>query len=165
MKPSLLVLNGHSQETMPFDASWQAHIHTLAHDSLPILALQTTPSPILSLSIERRRSGILPTLLEILFTNGTNSSLSLAWQTFFVTDGSIGETFLLITHPKSSIRLRFGHFRHLPVLEAIAQTGQLAVVRDGGMLVTLSCNASDIQEHLAWIRLSQQTTAQEGLLH
>ena len=159
MFPSLLILQGNTCEETTLHTTWKAQIDSLAHKALPVFAVQTNPLPTISLLLERRERAEVRALLHLLRHSDVVKSLRLHWQTFFALDKSVQESFLIITSadtPAQQFQLRFLHSQHRQLLEAIAQSGQIAIT--GKMdepPVVFPFHVPELSSHLAWIQAQQ----------
>ncbi len=165
MLPSLLILQGNTCEKTTLHPTWKAQIDSLAHRALPIFVLRTKPLPTLCLLLERRERAEVRALLHLLRQNNAAGSLFLHWQTFFALDKSVQESFLVITSadtPDQQFQLRFLHSQHGQFLEAIAQSGQVAITgKTDEAPAVFPFDASELSSHLTWIQTQQMESVDE----
>ena len=165
MPPSLLILQGNTCEKTTLHPTWKAQIDSFAHKALPIFVLRMNPLPTLCLLLERRERAEVRSLLHLLRQGNATASLFLHWQTFFALDKSVQESFLVITSADTlaqQFQLRFLHSQHGQILEAIAQSGQVAITGNiDEAPVVFSFDVSELSSHLAWIQTQQIESVEE----
>ncbi len=165
MPPSLLILQGNTCEKTMLHPTWKAQIDGFAHRALPIFVMRTNPLPTLCLLLERRERAEVRNFLHLLHRSNAPGSLFLHWQTFFALDKSVQESFLVVTSADTSdqqFQLRFLHSQHGQILEAIAQSGQVAITgKIDEAPVVFSFDVSELSSHLAWIQTQQIESVDE----
>ena len=165
MSPSLLILQGNTCEKTTLHPTLKAQIDEFAHKAFPIFVMQTNPLPTLCLLLERRERTEVRKFLHLLHRSNAAESLFLHWQIFFALDKSVQESFLVITSADTldqQFQLRFLHSQHGQILEAIAQSRQVAIAgKIDEAPVVFSFNASELSSHLAWIQTQQIESVDE----
>lgn len=162
---TLLIISGIAEEREPLSTRWRQQIEKAVYDALPICMIRLDPLPMISLQVERRWRPELQMLVKTLQEQDDPSALLTVWSTFFASDPSIGESFLLICTAGSAARqwtLRFQHACHWQMLEAIERSGQIALVAASGREpVILRLAQADLHLHLDRIRAYQRNPVAE----